>query len=472
MNRSTKEKSEFTRNYNKLKANYYTVSKKILNYESKRELKDNSKTNEYTNEILAAYNAFVEFIRKNLSKQSEKIQIDVNEKFSDFYGKNFLRCLHTLNWDTVFTEKFGEINLDALIPYEGGASNENLVELDDNLGDLSPLNSDSETEESVNDIEPKTQNTVSNQTNLNNENKIEDSKMPLTKIEYHNMCTRTINTTYSGDPLGLRPFIDSIDSLIDIDDGNAFASTLKNCILMKLSGSARDCIPNTPDLTIAQIKKALEDTIKPESSIVVEGRMMALKADRTNFTDYAKRAEVLAEQLKRSLILEGMPHNLANRDTIRKTVELCRSNSNMLGVKTVLSSTKFADPKEVIATFVTQTRQESGEQQVLHFRSNRQQNSNRSNNQRGRNFTQRNYNGQNRNGNNFNRNGYQGNQNNHNSRGNFRGRRNGNYRNGNNYNNNRGGNRNILYTENGAAPPSGATQAQQVQLYQADNQNA
>lgn len=447
----SKNTDGFTRNYNKLKEDYYTVSKKILNYESKRDLKENEKINKYTTEILTAYNAFIKFVRENLPKQSEKIQFEVNKKFREYYEKTFLRCLHTLRWDTVLPEKFGEVNLDALTEYEESASISDPIELRDNFGDTSPLNSDSETEDS-------NRSAIKTQVNT----------MPLTKIEYHNMCTRTINTIYSGDPLGLQPFIDSINSLVDLDDGNLFTSTLKSCILMKLSGSARDCIPKDPNITIAQIKTALEDAIKPESSVVVEGRMMALKADRTNFTDYAKRAEALAEQLKRSLVLEGMPHALANRDTIRKTIELCRANSNILGVKTVLASTKFENPKEVIATFVTQTRQETGEQQVLQFRSNRPNNSN----QRGRsNNYQRNSNGQNRNGYNSNRNNHNGYRNGQNNRGNFRGRQGQNYR-GNNWRNgqNRNNNRNILYAENDAAPPPGAAQTQQVQVQQAGNQ--
>lgn len=53
----------------------------------------------------------------------------------------------------------------------------------------------------------------------------------------------TLNTIFSGDPLGLQPFIDAIDSLVELDEANAFTAILKRCILMKLSGIGRDCIP-------------------------------------------------------------------------------------------------------------------------------------------------------------------------------------------------------------------------------------
>lgn len=436
-----------------MKNEYYTVSKKILNYETERKLEDVDRITRYTTEIVTAYNKFVKFIRENLPKQSEVIQRKVESKFDTFYEKNFLRCLHALKLDAVLPDRYADINTDSLTAFEDQATGEDSFEQDFVDEDL---NSDDES------------------TNLkgNSESDVNTGNMVLTRNEYHNMCTRTINAVYSGDPLGLQPFIDSIDALVELDETNAFTSTLKRCILMKLSGIARDCIPNDDNnqLTIAQIKQKLKDTIKPESSVVVEGRLLALKADRTNFTDFAKKVETLAEQFQRALTLEGMPHELANKYAIRNTIELCRSNTTMSGVKSVLSATHFDNAKEVVAKFITQSRTETGEQQVLHFRTNRSNFQNRSynSNQRGRgNNYQRNFNGQNRGGNNFNRQGYQNNQNN---RGNFRGRRN--FRN-NGYNNNyRGNNRNIMYAENGTAPPPGAEQAQNVQVNQAGNRNA
>lgn len=43
------------------------------------------------------------------------------------------------------------------------------------------------------------------------------------------------------------------------------------------------------------MKAALKDAIKSETRIVVEGRLMALKTDRSHFTDFAKRVKALAE---------------------------------------------------------------------------------------------------------------------------------------------------------------------------------
>lgn len=475
---------KFTTQYNKVKNEYYTVSKKILNYEKERTLEDVDRIKQYVTEILTVYNNFVRFIRENLPSQSEIIRNKVNLKFETFYERNFLRCLHTLKYDTVLPERYSEINLDALVAYDeqafGGSFDDQDIHEDD-------LNSDDEKTDPSDDSKLKLESNAARESQLETVNDSftignrTERIMVLTRNEYHNMCTRTINAVFSGDPLGLQPFIDSIEALEELDETNTLGTTLKRCILMKLSGIARDCIPDDTNgqLTVAQIKQKLKDTIKPEPSIVVEGRLLALKADRTNFSDFTKRVETLAEQLQRSLILEGMPFELANKYTIRNTVELCRSNTTMSGVKSVLSAKDFKDAKDVVAKFVTQSRTEAGEQQVLHYRANRmnyQNNRAYHHNQRGRgnNFQQRNFNGQNRGGNNYGRNGYHNNQQN---RGNFRGR--GNYRGngqnnyrGNGYNNYRGNNRNIMYAENGMAPPPGAAQAQNVQVNQAGNQNA
>lgn len=73
---------------------------------------------------------------------------------------------------------------------------------------------------------------------------------------------------------------------------------------------------------------SLKKKIKPENSKVIAGRFMAIRADRSNLSDYTKRTETLAEQLNRSLILEDIPSEKANEMTIDRTIELCRSNTS------------------------------------------------------------------------------------------------------------------------------------------------
>lgn len=144
----------FTQNYNKLKDQYYTISKKILNYETRRDLSDEERIKQYTIEIVAAYNNFVTFVSENLPKQKSSIQNKVNSKFERFYERNFLRCLHTLKLNTVLPGKYVEINLDSLVAYEQGASTLDLsLQIDIDNTD-SPLNSDDENEKNI-ESDPK-----------------------------------------------------------------------------------------------------------------------------------------------------------------------------------------------------------------------------------------------------------------------------------------------------------------------------
>lgn len=246
-----------------------------------------------------------------------------------------------------------------------------------------------------------------------------------------------------------------------------------------VSEFAADVLPNFPD-SVNSVKNILISKIKPDSSKVVRGRMLALKADRNNLIEFSKKAENLAAHLKRTLVLENIPLENANQMVVDDTIELCRANASSLLVKSGLIGYKFKNPKEVIAKYVVETRKDTEEKQILAFKSsngrgNNSQNVKRNNFSRnfnnGRQYNQnQNFSGQNRRGNgNFqNRGNYRGN---FRSRGNFRGRGNyqNNWYNGQNYGQqNRQQNNRVYYAENGMAPPSGAAQAQNVQLNQAD----
>lgn len=168
--------------------------------------------------------------------------------------------------------------------------------------------------------------------------------------------------------------------------------------------------------------------------------------------------------MKRALTLESIPQAKANEMAIEKTVELCRSNARSDLVKGILASTRFDDPKEVIAKYIVESRTETTEKQVLHFRKQnvRQNRGNGYRNQRSGNFNNQNNNG-------YQNNGYQ-----NNGRGNYRGNQRGRGRGRGNYyqnNQNRGyqnnGNR-IYFAENQMAPPPGANPQNVVQLNQAD----
>lgn len=295
--------------------------------------------------------------------------------------------------------------------------------------------------------------------NDNPPNQDEETNNKMNKLDYYNACSRSIKDKFMGDPMGLRAFLRSIKFLQSLDTANDHEKTLIDFIMQRVEGKAAECLPEEPK-TVAEIVSLLKEHIKEVNSKIVEGRLMALRADRNNFTDYAKKTEELADQLKRSLIMENIPIENANRMAIDRTIELCQANTTSYLVKSALESTPFNEPKDVVAKFIITSRKEKPETQILTYHTNNQ------NNQRG--MYRRNFRG-NAFRSNF-RGNYHQNQNpqnnwtNTNNRQNprnfynnnqryqrgFRGRGRGYKRNYNNRNNR------IFYTENTEAPPPGA----------------
>lgn len=247
------------------------------------------------------------------------------------------------------------------------------------------------------------------------------SIMTQTPADAMTIVSRSLNKNYAGDPLGLSAFINTIELLEDLVEA-ANTNVLLRAIISKLEGKAHDALPANPP-TIQAIKDALKANIKPDNSEIIEGRITALRSDHMSAQDFAKTAEELADSLKRTLIIEGMPPALATKHAVKKTVELCRASTRTNVVKSVLAAASFNDPKEVIAKYLVESATDVKERQVLSFNSYR-------GNQRGRVNHRGRYNNNNR--------GFY-----HNQRGNYQNswtpRNNNNY--GNNSGNNNNGNR-------------------------------
>lgn len=145
--------------------------------------------------------------------------------------------------------------------------------------------------------------------------------------------------------------------------------------MTKLAGKALESVPETP-ASVDDIINGLKSNIKPDSSKVIEGKMMALKHDTSKPTDFATEAEKLAESLQRSLIIEGISQAKAKSMVVEKTVEMCRQTAKSNLVRSVMASTSFTDPKEAIAKFVVESSTDAKEKSIFKFN---QQNPNRKN---------------------------------------------------------------------------------------------
>lgn len=223
-------------------------------------------------------------------------------------------------------------------------------------------------------------------------------------------------------------------------------------IISKLGGKAMECVdPNAQNVDV--IIESLRQNIKPDNSKVVTGRLFARKPDRAKLTDFTEQAELLADALQRSLVIEGITMAKAREMTIEKTVELCRNSTRSDLVKSILAATKFDSPKEVVAKYVVEGTVEEKERQILQFRA---QNKRGFNKGRGQYKNQKSNNGYQKNGQNYNSNNNSYFHNRNKSRGTGRGR--GNYNN--NYNHNQS-QQYVRFTENLQGPSQDGRAGQQ-----------
>lgn len=269
----------------------------------------------------------------------------------------------------------------------------------------------------------------------------------MTDEEFLSLCAKVLNKTYSGDPLGLKSFQNSVNLLKSMVGNHG--PLLLSFVQTRLDGKALEAVDENP-VSIDALLHSLAANIKPEPSKVIASRLLSLKFDRSKSQEFSKQSEELGEAFQRALVIEGVSRQKAQEMTIDKTIEVCRSSTRSDLVKAVLSATTYSDPKEVVAKLVLESSVEVNEKQILTY------NTQRFNNRRNNNSQNRRFQGRGRNANNgrnnYNNNNSFGNNSNqwsNNQNNNYRGR--GNQSRRYNSNNNRSV-RAIEASENPTAP--------------------
>lgn len=288
---------------------------------------------------------------------------------------------------------------------------------------------------SESDLIPKfdTDNNTDNNTNNDDKNVTpEPVKMPQTVREFFALAGNILNYKYSGEPLQLETFLNDIALLKEVtEDDNKIV--MVRYVKSKLSGVALEWLPEDAD-NIEKIIDALRAAIKTESSKVVASKLMALKSDKMNLSKFSELAEKLAEDFRRSLVVEGISKIKATEMAVDKTVELCRKNARSTSVGTIIGSAKFEKPSEVIAKYITEI------DFAKDMRQNSQSNNNRKDNFRGKKYknfgNSRGHNSNQYGHNSSNRGSYNGSYNQRGNGSNYRGRGRGNRSNGGNQNSN------------------------------------
>lgn len=390
---------------------------KLMN---KSEISSNPSTlARYRTLIVPAYNTFLQYTRSIHSRVIADDRPKLDEKVLRA-REVFVSCLNNLRCTYELPENVYQLVDESKISLVQTVPIETVTNQSEPSG--SDINTDSD-EDKNSDVE-----------NSDVESSDSEDKMVLSSFELFSAVNAQFKIKYSGDPLGLTSFIDGVDILLGFAETDPLRTDLLKYLKAKLDGRAREFVTNEVD-TVDKLKKALQDNIAPENSKVVEGRILSLRYAHSKQEEFATKAEELADALRRTLITEGMTAVKANEISIDKTVELCRKSTTSDLVKSVLASTAFKSPKEVVAKLITESDVSYKEKQILSVKKfNKSQNGNK----RGGRGGGKNQNWQN-NGNNFDSNSNRQN-NNYKGKSN-RGRGNGrnyqNYGNNSNSNNNR-----------------------------------
>lgn len=331
--------------YSELCANFEREYKRIEPYQSRRPLtKNEDKRKEYKECIVKTYNEIINFFSPQVPSLSEQEKQDVANKITT-HLKKLRECFEILHLEY----QFGDNLLKTI----------DINNINENLPSASNSNSQKNgksTKQTTNNtkVDNRSESSEGSLSHANSSDSIDSipemADKPQTKVQFLATANRTITCKFDGDPLALDSFIDAIELLKTVcEEQNQ--DTMVKYIMTKLEGKAREAILEIPE-NADDIIEQLRETIKTESAKVIEGRMLALRTDKSNLTKFAERAEELAEQLRRSLANEGFSRKKAKELSIEKTVELCRKNTRNETVNAILASTKFSEPKEVIAKMI------------------------------------------------------------------------------------------------------------------------
>lgn len=274
--------------FDELKAAFILITKRII----KEKLTTNiGKHKEYIRDLVPAYNKIIEFIsykeKSGITPEAQNVYKAELIKLRERFGE----CLRRLNINI-------ELNTQLLVIYRVDPLIKLLDEwFENNTAALQASNyfTDSydelegavggQTSSKIPNINKET-GTTSESANQNNLNMARDLTVP----EFMRLCAQTINYNYEGNPLTLDSFISSIEYL-QIVTTDPLKETLFRFVGTKLAGKAKEAVPRDAQNVEAIIINALKSQIKPDSSKVVAGRMIALRLDKKQIQEFSKTAE-------------------------------------------------------------------------------------------------------------------------------------------------------------------------------------
>lgn len=319
---------------------YVLVGKRIL----KSNLSKNPSTLlAYKRDIITAHNRFVNYITNRYESVSEDHKAIYRQNL-DYVREKTSDCFKKLNVEYQFTDNIFEFIEEAQANFsdksnlDEGTDSEDTYHFDENL-----RNSDDDNRENDNG-------NSNNQDNQNNGNDriFSEDEMALTVVEFLNFATKII-PDFDGTYANLQSFIDGLN-LANASVGTHGASLIE-LIKSKLKGTARGCISN--ENTVPLIIAALQTNVKAESASLIESKMMNIIQSKKKANDYVKEIELLASDLKRAHITEGVPIANADKLATNSAVKALRKNASSDKVKWSMETSTFQNLNEAVDKFVS-----------------------------------------------------------------------------------------------------------------------
>lgn len=349
--------------YKILNKNFLREYGRIEPYKARRPLTEDLELRiEYKECIVETYNENIIFLKPYHSSLSSEDKIDIQNRINEHLKKlkDCFRILHleytfSLSiWDTIDIDSITE-KRDSQSTSGGILSNLFSSFSSTQTKPQSQVNIDKDKNETENNQTKQTENIQQNTPPVDDIGDLSGNPtdstdtMAQTVKEFMALAHQTIDYRYNGKPLDLDSFIDAIELLEELCDAQNVPTMLK-FVKTRLCGNAREIIKEPK--TIKEIKDTLRDNCTAESAQVIEGRLLTLRMDKTNLSKFSERAEELANELRRSLVTEGYSKEKAKEVSINKTVDLCRINAKSDAIYTILGSTKFTEPKDVVAKMI------------------------------------------------------------------------------------------------------------------------
>lgn len=202
---------------------------------------------------------------------------------------------------------------------------------------------------------------------LDLEDKESDSNITtMNAAEFFNLASKLLPNQFDGNPDNLTSFIDSLE-LIKLNAENQQDNAIA-FVKTRLTGKARDLINN--ENSIDAIILTLKNHLKGESSSLASSKLLHLKQNNKDATNFAKEVEILSEKLQKAYISEGVPYDVAKNYTVETTVRALSQNASSPKARLIIEAGTFSSVPEILTKLVNVTSNPS-EPNVLYLHHNR-----------------------------------------------------------------------------------------------------